>query len=125
MVKLGCYTCHNSPGGTGGPPPDPHAYALPGSYHWTVTSTVSAVSTVNSGTIVIGNPVQLSAVSTAGQLSVSWTNTIADTLLEASSALGPSAQWQWVTNIPTLGSGMLSVTLPASGPEFLRVRRPW
>jgi PKD repeat protein len=103
----------------------PHPYALPGSYHWTVTSTVSTASTVNSGTIVIGNPVQLSFVSAAGQVTVSWTNTIADTLLEASSALGPSAHWQWVTNIPTLSSGMLSVTLPAIGPEFLRVRRPW
>ena len=36
-----------------------HAYALPGTYNWTVTSTVSTASTANSGTIVIGSPVQL------------------------------------------------------------------
>jgi hypothetical protein len=55
----------------------------------------------------------------------SWPNTIADTLLEATGALGPSAQWMWVTNSPTASASLLSVTLPVSGKEFFRVRRPW
>ena len=36
-----------------------HAYALPGTYNWSVISTVSTASTTNNGTIVIGDPVQL------------------------------------------------------------------
>jgi hypothetical protein len=102
-----------------------HAYALPGTYNWTVTSTVSTAAAVNSGSIVIGSPVRLAYARSAGQVTLSWPNTIADTLLEGSGALGPAARWQWVTNTPTVGPALLSVTLPSLGTEFLRVRRPW
>jgi hypothetical protein len=102
-----------------------HAYALPGTYNWSVTSTLSTASTTTSGTIVIGNPVLLSVAHDANQVTFSWPNTIADTLLEGTSVLGPSAQWLWVTNPPAAGPGMLSLTLPATGTEFFRIRRPW
>lgn len=102
-----------------------HTYALPGTYNWTVTSTVATATTATSGTIVIGNPVQLAVARTGAQVTLSWPNTIADTLLEGSGALGPLANWQWVTNLPAAGPSLLSVTLPATGTEFFRVRRPW
>ena len=102
-----------------------HAYALPGTYNWTVTSTVSTASTINSGTIVIGSPVQLGVTRTPGQVTLVWPNTIADTLLEGTGVLGPPAQWSWVTNTPTTGPSLLSLTLPATSSEFFRVRRPW
>jgi hypothetical protein len=60
-----------------------------------------------------------------GQVTLSWPSTIADTLLEASDLLGPSAQWLWVTNTPTVGPGPLSLTLPTAGHEFFRIHRPW
>ncbi len=101
-----------------------HAYALPGTYNWSVTSTVSTASVTNSGTIVIGDPVQLSVARSGSQVTLSWPNTIADTFLEGSIALGASSQWLWVTN-PTVAGPSLSITLPAAGSEFFRVRRPW
>jgi len=102
-----------------------HTYALPGIYNWTVTSTVSTASSVNSGSIIIGDPVQITLARAPNQVTVSWPYTIADTLLEASGALGPSAQWQWVTNTPAAGPATLSVTLPTTANQYLRVRRPW
>jgi hypothetical protein len=102
-----------------------HTYAQPGVYNWSVTSRVSTASTIQSGSIVIGNPVRLGAVRTPGQLTLTWPETIADTLLEASSTVGPSARWRWVTNTPAGGAGLLSVTLPVAGNENFRIKRPW
>jgi hypothetical protein len=102
-----------------------HAYALPGTYNWSVTSTVSSASTTSNGSIVIGSPVQLSLAGAGGGVTLSWSNTIADTLLEGTDALGPSAQWLWVTNTPAAGPTLLSVTLPATGNKLFRIRRPW
>ena len=102
-----------------------YTYAQPGTYNWSVISTLAAASTTNSGAIVINGSVQLSVVQSGSQVIVSWPNSIADTLLEGSGELGPSARWQWITNTPTAGPGMISLTLPAAGNEFLRVRRPW
>jgi len=102
-----------------------HAYALPGTYNWSVTATVSTATASANGSIVIGSPVQLSVARSGSHVTLSWPNTIADTLLEGSSALGPSAQWLWVTNGPTVGPGTLSLTLPAAGNEFFRILRPW
>jgi hypothetical protein len=102
-----------------------HAYVLPGTYNWSVTSTLSAASTTASGTIIIGDPALLSAAHTGSQVTLTWPNTIADTLLEGTSVLGPSAQWLWVTNTPAAGPSLLSVTLPMAGNEFFRIRRPW
>ncbi len=107
-----------------------HTYALPGSYTWTVTSTfqgsISSATTSNNGTIVIGSPVRLSAAASGGSVTVSWPQTVADTLLEGTSELGPAAHWQWLTNTVDSGLGSSSVTLPGTaGNEFLRLRRPW
>ncbi len=102
-----------------------HAYAAPGTYQWKVVSRVSTASVTNSGSIVIDEPVQLSVALSAGQVTLSWPNTIADTLLEGSVGLGPSASWSWVTNTPLVGLSRISLTLPATGNEFFRVRRPW
>jgi PKD repeat protein len=99
-----------------------HAYALGGTYHWAVISQVAAASTTNNGTIAISSPVQLGVSRSAGQVTLTWPNTIADTLLEGSGLFG---QWLWVTNPPSAGPGLLTLTLPATGKEFFRVRRPW
>jgi len=101
-----------------------HAYALPGTYVWRVVSMVGAASTTNEGTIIIGNPVKLGLTTVGRQMSFSWPNTTADTLLERSDVLGPAAVWLWVTNTPQIGSNSLSLTLPA-GDGFYRLRRPW
>jgi PKD repeat protein len=95
-----------------------HAYTAPGSYNWSVTSTVSTASTTANGSIVISGPVQLSLGLAGNQVTLSWPSTIADTILESSSTLGPSAQWQAVTN----SAGVIQ---PATANQFYRIRRPW
>ncbi len=102
-----------------------HTYAVPGSYSWTIVSTVTAVSATNTGIIVIGNPVVLEAAKAGSAVTISWRDTVADSLLEGSSALGPAAHWTWITNSPSANAGLLNVTLPSSGNKFFRVRRPW
>jgi hypothetical protein len=102
-----------------------HAFAAPGTYNWSVTSTVSTASTTANGSIVISSPVQLSLAQASNQVTLSWPDTIPDSLLESTANLGPSAQWIWVTNTPVAGPNSLSVTVPASGNQFFRVRRPW
>jgi PKD repeat protein len=102
-----------------------HTYVLPGSYDWTVISAVASVSVTNTGTIDIGVPVNLSATRGGNLITVSWPSTLADTLLEGSSSLGPSAQWISITNAPNFDPDFLSVTLPATGNEFFRVKRLW
>jgi hypothetical protein len=102
-----------------------HTYALPGTYNWSVTATVGTASAAANGSIVIGSPVQIAVVRGASQVTLSWPRSIADTLLEGSGVLGPAAQWQWVTNTPTVGPSLISLTLPTTGNEYFRVRRPW
>ncbi len=104
-----------------------HTYAIPGSYHWSVIANVSGTTTTVTGTIVIEPPVTLAiSFSPAGNsVTLSWPNTLADTLLETSSDLGISSPWQWVPNPPTAIGNSLNVTLPASGKQFFRVSRPW
>ena len=58
-------------------------------------------------------------------VTLSWPNTLADTLLETSSDLGYSSPWQWVPIPPTHNGNSLNVTLPVSGKQFFRVSRPW
>jgi hypothetical protein len=102
-----------------------HEYATPGSYNWSVVANVSGATATRNGTIIVGNPVSLGMSFAGDAATFSWPKTLADTLLEATGALGPSAQWMWVTNSPTASASLLSVTLPVSGSEFFRVRRPW
>ncbi len=102
-----------------------HAYELPGFYIWNVVSTVSGVGTVDAGIVMIGSPMWLDIANAGNSATISWPNMIADTLLEQSSVLGTSAHWTWVTNTPNSNPSLLNVTLPVSGNEFFRVRRPW
>ena len=102
-----------------------HAYALPGRYDWTVISTVASVSVTNTGTIEIGVPISLSITRVDDLITLSWPNTLADTLLEGSSSLGPPGQWLSITNPPDFDADFLSITLPATGNEFFRVKRLW
>ncbi len=102
-----------------------HTYQLPGTYLWTVIATVSGNSSVDAGLIVAGNPVQLNIARAGDSITVSWPNTIIDTLLRKNDALASPAQWLWVTNALDTNSSLLSVTLPASGSGFFRVERPW
>jgi hypothetical protein len=102
-----------------------HTYTTPGSYSWSVQAQAGSAVAATNGTITIGIPVSLGIARAGDSVTVSWPNTVADTLLERSTALGPTANWQWVTNAPAMTPAALQVTLPGSGTDFLRVRRPW
>jgi PKD repeat protein len=102
-----------------------HTYTVPGSYNWTVVSSVSSARTPNSGSILIGNPVMLGVANAGGSLALSWPNIIADSVLEGTGVLGPDANWVPVTNAVNVSQNTLSVTVPATGNKFFRVRQPW
>ena len=102
-----------------------HTYATPGTYAWSVVANVSTATATRNGTIVIGNPVSLGVAAVGNSATISWPNTIADTLLETTGELGPASQWLWVTNAPKASTSLLRVTLPLSGNQYFRVRRPW
>jgi hypothetical protein len=106
-----------------------HAYALAGSFAWKVLSstTVQGITrtVTNTGIILVGGPVTLAASRSGDSVTVSWPNTLADSLLETTSTLGPQAQWTWITNTPAAVGGVQTVTLPATGNQFFRVRQPW
>ncbi len=105
-----------------------HAYAAPGTYAWSVISTVQAIplkSATNSGSIVIGNPVQLSAAQAENLVALVWPRTAADAILEQSGTVGPAPQWS-VTRAPyAVGSSNISVLLTnPPGNMFYRLRKP-
>jgi hypothetical protein len=102
-----------------------HTYATPGLYIWTVVGHASSASAVAAGIVSVDGPVVLNIARAGTQVALSWPNTTADTLLEASPSLGPSAQWRWVTNAPNLTPSSVSLQLPAIGNQYFRVRRPW
>lgn len=102
-----------------------HAYSAPGTYSWAVVAKVAEATATVNGTIEIGAPISLGMTYAGGSVTVTWPDTIADTLLEGTGGLGASASWLWITNAPTASAGLLSVQLPPSGNQFLRVRRPW
>jgi PKD repeat protein len=115
-----------------------HTYASPGTYNWTISAAVSTASATASGSVVIGSPMQIAftgpasvgspqpnVVMAGGQATLRWPATTTDVILEGTTALGPSAQWFWITNAPVAGSGTISVTVPISGNEFFRLRQPW
>jgi PKD repeat protein len=102
-----------------------HAYSSPGTYTWSVVAGVQGATAQAQGTIVVGEAVGLAIAQDATTVTLSWPDTLADTLLESSGTLGTSAQWLWITNAPTVAAGRVSVTLPAAGNQFVRVRRPW
>ena len=67
----------------------------------------------------------LGGAKTVGSLTLSWPNTIADTLLEGAVAFGPSANWLPVTNAVSVSQNTLSVTVSTTGNKFFRVRQLW
>jgi PKD repeat protein len=102
-----------------------HTYRAPGNYTWTVICTVSTASTTNTGVATIGNPVQLSITSAGGQVTLIWSNTLADVILETSDGFQSSAPWHWVTNGPIAEANLVSLKLPVAGDSFFRLRRSW
>jgi len=102
-----------------------HTYVLPGQYNWTVVASAAGATASASGTIVIGEPVALGISSAGHFVTLFWPNTMADALLEGTGALELPSQWQWITNMPATSPSLFSVTLPAAGNQFFRVRRPW
>jgi PKD repeat protein len=102
-----------------------HPYAVPGTYTWSVSTTVATASVTNQGIIQITQPMYLSASRAGASIAISWPDTIADTLLEGSSEIGPAASWQWLTNVPAGAGGQKQVLLPGNTPQYLRLRRPW
>ena len=102
-----------------------HIYHSPGFYLWTVVATVSGKSTVDAGMILVGDPVQLNLTRAGDAITLLWPDTIADTLLETTAALGLSAHWAPVTNTVNLGPNTLSVTVSPTGNQFFRVRQLW
>ena len=100
-----------------------HAYGT-GYYPWSVICRVSTASVTNAGMITITDPVCLDIAKASGSLSLHWSCAL-DTLLEAASSLGPSAQWACPTNSVTSGPNGLTVSVPPTGMQFFRIRRPW
>lgn len=104
-----------------------HSYEGPGSYNWNVTVSAqsgSITATTNlSGTIVVGEAVALSAAATGGSLQVFWPQTPADALVEQTPVLGPGAQWTVATNAVLTSGGAFSITIPATGQSFFRLRK--
>jgi hypothetical protein len=102
-----------------------HTYGAAGTYYWQVVCSLGGLSVTNAGLLQVTDPVQMSQSLTANGLTLSWPASLGDALLESSPGLGLGTQWSWVTNPLTLDAGMVSVTVPASGQQFFRVRRPW
>jgi hypothetical protein len=61
---------------------------------------------------------------TGTTLSLAWPVTIADTLLEESGALGAGAHWVATTNAVIGGTNVFTLSVPAAGNGFFRVRQP-
>jgi hypothetical protein len=104
-----------------------HAFTAPGIYSWQVVATVGAASATNSGSIVVQAPVALAMAPTQkSSLSLSWSQSMTDVIIEQSDTLGASSQWVAVTNLPVIGPNNSSVQIPvAGGNRFFRVRQPW
>jgi PKD repeat protein len=102
-----------------------HAFQSPGMYVWTILASVPGASAVDAGITIVSEPILLRAGRNGNALNLSWPQTMADTLLEGSSALEPSANWRWITNSPVANGGLLNVNLDAAETQFFRVRRPW
>lgn len=104
-----------------------HTFASPGTYNWSVISSVQngslKASITNSGSITVGAPAALTANFIGNALSLSWPASTANCLLEEASSLGPDAQWSVVTN-HVLSGGTYWLTVPASATnKFYRLRK--
>jgi len=104
-----------------------HIYATPGTYNWSVISTVQnglvQASVTNSGSITVSSPTALETTISGNALSLNWPMTPANCLLEESSSLGPDAVWTVATNNIFSGASH-SVTIPLSTTNrFYRLRK--
>ena len=87
-------------------------------------SGTDAASTTNTGTIVIDGLQTLSLSRSDAEVTIAWPNSLADTLIEFTRVLSPTAQWTPVSSRPVATPDTLSVTVPADGDkQFFRVRR--
>jgi hypothetical protein len=105
-----------------------HAYSLPGSYQWSVVSSVSdgakTATATNHGTIVITPPATMNAGSSGAELTFSWPRASAAVLLEQSDSLGFGAVWTANTNAINMGPAGSAVTVPvAGGARYFRLRK--
>jgi len=104
-----------------------HVYDLPGSYQWSVVSTVAdgltTLSVTNSGAIQIGAPMTADIHGLNEQIGLSWPALSAQAVLEETSNLGPSISWEASTAAATLVNGVWSTTVPAlAQTRFYRLR---
>ncbi len=102
-----------------------HTYQYPGLYLWTVVVTVSGKSTVDAGMILVGDPMGLALAHAGNTITLSWPNTIADTLIEETATLGATASWAPATNAVNVSPNNLSITVSPTGNKFFRVRQLW
>ncbi len=106
-----------------------HVYANPGSYVWTVKSSVSAngqtESAVSTGSITIAAPVVLSAQLSGNSVLVSWPDPGVDAVLETADLSSSPISWSWITNLPAITPGGFALPVPNSGSALFRIRRPW
>jgi len=97
-----------------------HKFNSPGIFAWSVTATASNATASASGSIHITAPVMLNLSSVNGHAAVVVPTNTAFGILEQSSSLGSTAVWAAVTN----ESGS-TITIPAAGNRFFRVRQAW
>jgi PKD repeat protein len=107
-----------------------HTFTAAGTYSWQVVASIDAVRATNSGSIVIAEPVALAITPVenvnVSLLMLSWLTSAKDVVVEESAALGASAQWTVVTNVPVMGPDNVSVNIPIqNGTRFFRLRQPW
>ncbi|MCU0771629.1 MAG: Ig-like domain-containing protein [Verrucomicrobia bacterium] len=104
-----------------------HAYASPGSYGWSVVSAVSdglsTASATNSGTIVIGAPLNVVLQRAGADAAISYPTTSAQAVLEETGALTPPPLWSASTNAVVIAAGRWTTSVaPAGQTRFYRLR---
>lgn len=106
-----------------------HSFVAPGSYNWTMISTLTASAGIaratNTGTIVVTVPSTLAmAPSGSGSVTLTWPLPGGDALLEETLSFNPT-HWSVVTNgVPVNAGGSMSVVVPLDAHEkFYRLRQ--
>ncbi len=105
-----------------------HTFATPGTYPWTVISSVTDGATqltvTNTGTITITPRLQLSPENTGDLLQVSWLNTPATAVLEQADQLKKPTQWFPSTNNVSVIGDRLMLNVPSDAQQqFFRLRQ--
>jgi hypothetical protein len=100
-----------------------HSFAVGGTFVWSVISRVYGTSTTNTGQITVGQSMRLAVVASGPTLTISWSNNLADVVLEQAAMLDAAAVWTPATNIVAFGNGTVSVRLAGAGNRFFRLRQ--